>query len=172
MKAGALPLSFERVYDQHFCDVRRWVRAQGARPSDVDDLVQEVFMVAHRRLAHFDGENLAGWLYTITARKVRDARRVAWFKYFCSLRARSSYDPPVKITPLDELETSEKLALLKRALTKLTAKQRAALVLYDIEGYTGEEIAQLQASPLNTVWTRIYKARQVLRSRHRARRAR
>jgi RNA polymerase sigma-70 factor (ECF subfamily) len=171
MQAGDLRLSFEHVYDQHFCDVRRWVRAHGARPSDVDDLVQEVFIVAYRRLAHFDGENLAGWLYTIAIRKVRDARQVAWFKHFCSLRAGGDSDPPFTITPLDELETSEKLALLNRALAKLPAHQRTALVLYDIEGHSGEEIAQLQAAPIKTVWTRLFKARRVLRSCHQARRA-
>jgi RNA polymerase sigma factor (sigma-70 family) len=162
------PLSFERVYDQHFGDVRRWVRAHGARPSDVEDLVQEVFLVAYRRLADFDGENVAGWLYRITSRKVRDARRVASFKYFFSHRAQGVTEQPFKITPLDELETSEKLALVERALVKLSARQRAAFVLYEIEGYTGEEIAKLQAAPINTVWTRIFKARQVLRARKHA----
>jgi DNA-directed RNA polymerase specialized sigma24 family protein len=54
----------------------------GRTPSDVDDLVQDVFVVAYRRLAYFDGKNIVGWLYRIASRSVRDSRRVVWFKYF------------------------------------------------------------------------------------------
>src|SRR5687767_11705297 len=64
--------AFEELYDQRFGDVSRWVRALGVRDADRDDVVQDVFMVVHRRLPDFDGQNVAGWLYQITRRKVRD----------------------------------------------------------------------------------------------------
>ena len=53
--------------------------------------------------------------------------------------------------------------MLERLFEKLTESERATLVLFEIEGYSGEEIAQLQGVPLNTVWSRIYKSRKKLK---------
>lgn len=158
---------FERVYDEYFDHVTRWVLAHGARRSDVDDLVQEVFIVAHRRLPHFDGNNVAGWLYRITGRKVRDYRRLSWTAQFFSSRTLSSFERVLStaVTPLRQLETREQVELLERALDTLTSAQRAAFVLFEIEGYTGEEIAQIQNTGVNTTWGRIHKARHKLQSR-------
>jgi hypothetical protein len=75
-------IAFERIYDEWFEHVSRWVAALGASEADREDLVQDVFIVAHRRLASFDGGNLAGWLYQIARRKVRDYRSLAWVKHF------------------------------------------------------------------------------------------
>src|SRR6185503_4608732 len=72
---------FRGLYDTWFADVARWVRALGASPADQDDLVQEVFVVVHRRLHAFDGENMAGWLYRIAAHQVRDFRRLRWIRH-------------------------------------------------------------------------------------------
>src|SRR5262245_48606812 len=69
---------FRAVYDAWFDDVSRWIRALGGLDADRDDIVQEVFLVVRRRLKDFDGVNLAGWLYRITSRQVRDFRRRAW----------------------------------------------------------------------------------------------
>jgi RNA polymerase sigma factor (sigma-70 family) len=161
------PVSFQRVYDEHSGKVRRWVRAMGARPSDVDDLVQDVFVVAYRRLAHFDGKNIIGWLYRIASRSVRDSRRVLWFKYFYSARAPIDLEEVVMdaLTPLDEVEILEQVERLERALGKLSGVQRNALVLFSVEGYTGEQIAKVQGTCVNTVWSRIFKARNKLQSR-------
>ncbi len=78
---GADVREFRTLYDAWFADVARWVRALGAPASDQDDLVQEVFVVVHRRLLDFDGENIAGWLYRIAAHQVRDHRRLRWIRH-------------------------------------------------------------------------------------------
>jgi DNA-directed RNA polymerase specialized sigma24 family protein len=52
--------------------------------------------------------------------------------------------------------------MLGRLLAKLPESQRAAFVLFEVEGYSGKEIAHLQGVPLNTVWARIHKARTKL----------
>ena len=160
-------LSFQRVYNEHFREVQRWVRGLGARPSDVDDLVQEVFLVAYRRLADFEGSNLQGWLYRIARRKVRDSRQALWFRHYYSDRA---YVPLDELTmdgrtPCDELEAVEQVSRLERALGRLSSDQRTALVLFGIEGYSGEQVAKLQGTSINTAWSRIFKARHKLRMR-------
>lgn len=163
---GAAPsdLSFEGLYDRWFEDVSRWVRALGAAEADRDDLVQEVFLVVHRRLADFDGLNVAGWLYQIARRKVRDHRRLLWVKHLFGNSSLPLADAMLttKQSALDELETKQKQELLARLLEKLNEDQRAAFVLFEIEGSSGEEIAALTGVPINTVWARIHKARKKL----------
>jgi len=162
--AAASELSFESVYEQWFDDVSRWVRALGARDADREDLVQDIFMVVHRRLADFDGQNVAGWLYRIAGRKVRDHRRLLWVRQLFGSKSLPLADGMLQTrqSALDELETKQKRELLERLLAKLNADQRAAFVLFEIEGNSGEEIAKLQGVPINTVWARIHKARKKL----------
>jgi RNA polymerase sigma-70 factor (ECF subfamily) len=164
--AGEAPsdLSFEGLYEQRFEDVSRWVRALGAAEADRDDLVQEIFMVVHRRLADFDGQNVAGWLYQIARRKVRDHRRLLWVKHIFGNTSLPLVDAMLttKQSALDVLETKQKRELLGQLLEKLNEDQRAAFVLFEIEGNSGEEIAALTGVPINTVWARIHKARKKL----------
>jgi RNA polymerase sigma-70 factor (ECF subfamily) len=157
-------VSFERIYDEWFEHVSRWVGALGASDADREDLVQDVFIVAHRRLSSFDGGNLAGWLYQIARRKVRDYRSLAWVKHFFAASRVPLIDSTLQTLtgPLDHLETVEKAALLQELLATLSHEQRAAFVLFEIEGLSGEDIARLQAVPINTVWARIHKARKRL----------
>jgi RNA polymerase sigma-70 factor, ECF subfamily len=157
-------LSFEALYERWFEDVSRWVRALGAREADRDDLVQDVFIVVHRRLSDFDGHNVAGWLYQIARRKVRDHRRLLWVRHLFGHSSLPLVDAMLatKQGPLDELETKQKRDLLAQLLEKLNEDQRAAFVLFEIEGSSGEEIAALTGVPINTVWARIHKARKKL----------
>jgi RNA polymerase sigma-70 factor, ECF subfamily len=157
-------LSFEALYDQWFEDVSRWVRALGATVADRDDLVQDIFLVVHRRLADFDGQNVAGWLYQIARRKVRDHRRLLWVKHLFGSSSLPLADAMLttKQSPLDELETKQKRELLEHLLDDLNEDQRAAFVLFEIEGSSGEDIARLTGVPINTVWARIHKARKKL----------
>ena len=163
---GAAPsdLSFEGLYERWFEDVSRWVRALGAAVADRDDLVQEIFLVVHRRLSDFDGQNVAGWLYQIARRKVRDHRRLLWVKHLFGNSSLPLVDAMLttKQSALDELETKQKRELLSQLLEKLNEDQRAAFVLFEIEGNSGEEIAALTGVPINTVWARIHKARKKL----------
>jgi RNA polymerase sigma-70 factor (ECF subfamily) len=60
------------------------------------------------------------------------------------------------------MRSREEEMILTRLLAKLPEAQRAAFVLFEIEGYSGEEIARLQGVPINTVWARVHKAREKL----------
>jgi RNA polymerase sigma-70 factor (ECF subfamily) len=153
--------SFQAIYDAHYAEVARWIRALGGPAADQDDLVQEVFVVVYRRLPDFDGRNLAGWLYRITAHQVRDYRRLVWIKHiFRRSIALSSEVPSARPTPVMMLETRERQRNLERLLSKLSDPLRAAFVLFEIEGYTAEEISEMQSVPTNTVRARIHRARK------------
>lgn len=163
-------VSFEHVYGEWFGQVSRWVRALGARPSDYEDVVQDVFTVAYRRIHLFDGNNVAGWLYQIARRKARDYRRLMWVQHVFSSENPKSFaaTPETGPGPLDEVETKQKSELLNRRLAKLPAEQREVFTLFELEGFSGQEIAQRQQVPLNTVWVRLFTARRKLKCRPRA----
>ena len=158
--------SFEKIYAQRFHDVSRWVRALGGLDADLDDLTQEVFLVVRRKLAQFDGRNVSAWLYSIAKHQVSDYRRRAWVRRLFRGPARDAeaHEVPVHMQPtLDpsqELERREVQDFLTRTLNKMSPAQRTAFVLFEIEGYSGEEIAELERIPINTVWTRLHHARK------------
>jgi RNA polymerase sigma-70 factor (ECF subfamily) len=160
--APSRALSFQEVYRTFFDDVCRWIWALGGPSSDRDDLVQDVFLIVHRRLHSFDGQNLAGWLYQITRHRVRDFRRLRWFRLFLTRARVDDTRASTAQGPEAALGNKETQQLLARLLAKLPEAQRAAFVLFEVEGYSGQEIARLQGVPINTVWARIHKARTKL----------
>lgn len=153
------PLDFESVYERWFDEVSAWMHALGAPEAHRDDLVQDVFVVVYRRLGDFDGQNIAGWLYRIARHRVRDFRRLAWVKHVFAGTPLLERMARAGRTPADDLETKQQSESLSQLLDKLNEEQRAAFFLFEIQGYTGEEIAEIQGVPLNTVWARIHRAR-------------
>jgi len=153
---------FRAIYDAWFDDVSRWIRALGGMEADRDDIVQEVFLVVRRRLKDFDGNNLAGWLFRITSRQVRDFRRRAWVKHIFTRRRGQEPDvlPHGGVNPAMALERKEEQRVLQMLLAKMAEARRIAFVLFEIEGLSGDEIARIQDIPLNTVWTRLHHARR------------
>src|SRR5690349_2500108 len=151
--AVAMPvekLDFTRIYEQHFDEVARWAGALGGPAADVDDLAQEVFLVVRRKLDQFDGRHLRAWLYAITTRTVSDFRRRAWFRNVLSRRRDIDVDSLERAgaTPHDLAERAEARRKIYRLLEKLSEKRRTAFVLFEIEGYSGEEIAELLGVPV------------------------
>ncbi len=158
-------LHFRAIYDRWFDEVSRWVRAMGGPESECEDLVQDVFVVVHRRLPDFDGENVAGWLYQIARRRVRDFRRLLWVRQMLFFNVPLSEKLTADAaSPADAIETKQKREMLERLLDKLNESERAALILFEIDGYSGDEIAEIQGVPVNTVWARIHKGRKKLRA--------
>ena len=153
---------FRTIYDTWFDDVSRWIRALGGPEADRDDIVQEVFLVVQRRLSAFDGVNLAGWLYRITRRQVRDFRRRTWVKHIFNTRRVDDLDT-LEHTGSGAsalLERKEEQRILHLILGKIREDRRSAFVLFEIDGLSGDEIARIQNVPTNTVWSRLYHARK------------
>src|SRR5450432_3258613 len=103
------PLDFRAIYERWFDEVSRWIRAMGGPEADREDLVQDVFVVVHRRLPDFDGENVAGWLYQIARRRVRDFRRLLWVRQMLFFNVPLSEKLTTDSTsPADAIETKQK----------------------------------------------------------------
>jgi RNA polymerase sigma-70 factor, ECF subfamily len=161
--AGARPeraQTFDSIYRASFVDVARWVRALGANDADVEDITQEVFIIVRRKLAGFDGVNLRGFLYRIAQRTVRDHRRSAWFRHLFGKQSPFTDLVSQGATGLELLQERERRKVLESVLARMSEKRRTTFWLFEIEGYSGEEIAQIQSLPVKTVWTRLHHARK------------
>ena len=159
--SGERPIaSFETVYRSYFGEVARWVRALGANDGDIEDLTQEIFIIVRRKLSSFDGRNLPGFLYRIAQRTVRDHRRSAWFRHLLGKRSPLPELLAPEPSGLQLIQESERKKALEAILAKMSVKRRTTFVLFEIEGYSGEEIAQIQSLPVKTVWTRLHHARK------------
>jgi RNA polymerase sigma-70 factor (ECF subfamily) len=153
-------VELERLYEGYFHHVTRWVRAFGCPPADIDDVAQETFLVARRRLADFDGRNAAGWLYRIAQHVTRAQRRRSWVRRTLFREASDGVTDFGQQSPIEALEQREARRMMQRILSQLTERRRTAFFLFEIEGYTGEEIAVLEGVPVNTVYTRLHHARR------------
>jgi RNA polymerase sigma-70 factor (ECF subfamily) len=156
-------LVFDAVYSTHFRHVARWARALGGMDADVDDISQEVFIVVRRKLKQFAGPSLPAWLYGITRKTVSDYRRRAWFRRLLGVTRSFDHFEHAREQPLmaaDPYERIEAQRILGDVLRKLSQVRRSAFVLFEIEGYSGEEIAELEQIPVATVYTRLYHARR------------
>src|SRR5688572_8888279 len=159
-------LDLETVYAEWFHEVCRWIRALGGLDADSFDLAQEVFIVVRRKLPEFDDKNFKSWLYGITRRTVRDYRRAAWFRRLLLRKESPNHEHTLQLLvdpgagPAEQLEQRETERCLQTILGKMSEAHRVAFILFEIEGYTGEEIATLEGVPLNTIWTRLRRARK------------
>jgi RNA polymerase sigma-70 factor (ECF subfamily) len=155
-------IEFDRIYEMHFSEVERWIRALGGPGMELEDLAQEVFIVVRRKLDAFDGRNLRGWLFRITALTVSDHRRRSWFKHLFLRRSHVELETIDcgRPSPSEALERREDERRVHRLLARMSEKRRVAFTLFEINGYTGEEIAGLLDIPLKTVWTRLHHARR------------
>jgi RNA polymerase sigma-70 factor (ECF subfamily) len=153
---------FATLYDVWFEHVARWLRALGAPEADHEDLAQEVFLVVRRKLSEFDGHNVAGWLFQIARRQVLRYRRLRWVQRVLTFGNNEPMEqlPQLGSCPLSALENKERHELVQHLVSKLSDKRRVVFVLFEVEGYSGEEIADLLDTPVNTVWTRLHHARK------------
>ena len=160
--AASVPLTFDQVYAEYCHRVSRWARALGGLEADLDDLTQDVFLVVRRRLGDFDGRNLSPWLYGITRKTVSDYRRKAWFKRTLSGVMRSLHHTPAaeRVAAEDPYVPLEARRMLWQVLDRISPLRRSAFVLFEIEGYSAQEIAELEQIPTATVYTRLHHARK------------
>src|SRR5258708_28224456 len=98
---------FDSVFRQHAAAVARWAAALGGPLLDVEDTVQEVFMVAHRRLSEFRGDaKVSTWLFQITRRVVLGQRRRARWRRWLRGSAEdvAGHGATPELGPVEELE--------------------------------------------------------------------
>jgi RNA polymerase sigma-70 factor (ECF subfamily) len=151
---------FTELYEQYFSFVWRTVRFLGAPTEATDDAVQDVFLVAHRRLEDFEARATPRtWLFAIALRVVKDHRRSRRRRLRLLDQARS-IERSFSATPFDRRVSAEMLQRLTAALDQLREDQRMVFVLAELEEMSAPEIAASLHMNLNTVYSRLRVARQ------------
>lgn len=149
------------VYQEHAHKVARWAARLGGPDAEVEDILQEVFFIAHRKLAVFRGDSqISTWLFAITRNVVRQRiQRERVRRFLMSVVSRETEEPAAGSTPLEDFERRESLDLVYRALEGLPEKHRTAFILFEIEGLSGPEIAELTGLSPATLRVRLFRAR-------------
>ncbi|HEY8380085.1 MAG TPA: sigma-70 family RNA polymerase sigma factor [Nannocystis sp.] len=165
---GPEVLDAARLFRDHADFVAGFAARLGAAQAEIDDVVQEVFLVAHRRGGFQPGAaRPRTWLAEITLRVVSAIRR--------RLR-RSIEDPDTEAvaaasarrgqSPGEQAETHEALRRVQQALDTLDEGKRAVFILFELEGESCEAIAAGLGIPIGTVYSRLHKARKQFMEAH------
>lgn len=155
--------TFEAVYEEYFDLVWRSLRRLGVAPAGVDDALQDVFVVVHRRLSEFEQRSsLKTWIFGITLRVASEhTRRGRRVERTIALDAELRDHAP---DPHEQRVQREAAELLYRVLDELDADKRAAFVLAELEEMTIAEIATAVGANVNTVSSRVQAARRQFES--------
>lgn len=138
--------------------------APGIPLADIQELSQDVFMALAKTAHRFDAnKQLKPWVYGIAVKKAQGFRRSRWLHLQL---LRRHYDESAVTrqarqgSPEDSTETRDGVT---KAFAKLSAEQREVLILHAVEGFSGDEIAEILRVRPKTVWTRLHRARRKLR---------
>ena len=163
-RAGDLA-AFEEIYRAHSSRLYSLAFRMLGNPSDAEDLLQEIFLSAHRKLDGFRGESALGtWLYRLATNQCLD-----------HLRSRAAKTSQVTDALDDEPGLSDHRSRgiadrtvakmdLERALARLPEGARAAFVLHDIQGLEHREVAEALGIAEGTSKSQVHKARLRLRA--------
>lgn len=149
----------ERLFLEHHSAILNYLYRMVGDGEQAEELAQDVFVRAHRGLSRLeDGANYRAWLYRIATNLAYDTLRrrrlISWF----SLRETDADDTAG--TGPDRLADQQ---AVQRALMQIPEAYRAALVLFSVQGYSVNEIAEALALSEGAVKTRLSRAREMFR---------
>jgi RNA polymerase sigma-70 factor (ECF subfamily) len=160
--------AFEILVSSHLPQVRRFARTFARSEADADDLAQEALVKVYKSLRSFRFQStFKTWLYSVVRNVFLDAARSR------AGRERSQEGPlptdqarlPSTAEPADEgLARAEERQRTWRALRELSPEFRTAVVLFDVEGHTYEEVAAIEGVAIGTVKSRLSRGRAQLRT--------
>jgi len=159
--AVTLPLEFDRVFRVHAPYVGALVLKLIGRPGYVDDVVQDVFIQAHRGLAKLrDPALIRPWLRRIAVRRARRWLRTRWVTRW--FRERDVDAVPDLIDASASPEDRAQVARIYRRLESLPRNERLVWVLRLVEGETLESIAEMLGCSMSTVQRRLRAAQTTM----------
>src|SRR5690349_650100 len=156
--------AFEELYRQHARRLYSLVVRMIGSAQDAEDLLQEVFLQAYRKLPGFRGESTLGtWLYRLTMNHCLDhlrGRQAKMSRATASIDEESVDEPaapdPVVPSAISRMD-------LERAIEALPPGSKAAFLLHDVEGFEHQEIAAILGISEGTSKSQVHKARMKLR---------
>jgi RNA polymerase sigma-70 factor (ECF subfamily) len=154
--------TFDHLYREHAPRVMAWAARLGGPGVDVDDVTQEVFLVVHRRLDTLRPDvKPTTWLFGITANVVKAHRRKLHVsRWVARLRPHELMQAVAPgPSPLETLEQRQAGELIYDVLNTLSEKQRQVFVLFELEGLSTEQVAEVTDTTLVASRVRLFRAR-------------
>jgi len=154
--------AFEALYRQHAPRLYSLASRMAGSVDEGEDLLQEIFLQAYRKLGSFKGDAALGtWLYRLAINHCLDfvrSRQAKNTKLTGTLDDESSFEPAApRDTPIARLD-------LERAIASLPEGCRAAFVLHDVEGFDHREVGHMLGIAEGTSKSQVFKARMKLRA--------
>lgn len=154
-------LAFEKLYRSH-CDHIYGLcwRLCGGDSALAEDMVQEVFVRAWNKLGLFRGDSKFGtWLHRLAVNVVLSDRRIRVKR----LRREQEFDENVERVQVGDRDVFAGLRKdLETAIAGLPERARTVLVLYDIEGYRHDEIAEMTGMAVGSSKAQLHRARKLV----------
>ena len=169
--AAPASVTATEMFREHGRYAFRLLRRLGVHEADVDDVLQEVFVVVHRKLSDFDAtRSRRAWVYGICVRQAASYRRTRRNRRELPVEQESE---PIDdaATPLELVEARKKRAFLDSMLAELPDAKREVFVLHVIEDLPMHEVAEALGCPLQTAYTRFYAAQKMFEAAVRRARA-
>jgi RNA polymerase sigma-70 factor (ECF subfamily) len=155
--------AFRVLFTRHRVDVARLVFRMVGPRSDLEDLIQEVFLQVYKSLKDFKGQaKFSTWLHRVTVNVVLMERRAAKSRPQLAAPPLSDLEPDGRIGPDEDATRHERARAFRRIIDRLGEKKRVVFVLHEIEGLPPAEIATIVGAPVLTVRTRLFYARREL----------
>ncbi len=151
------PSAWRGLHQRYHRSALSVLRRLGVPPSHLEDACQEVFVDVFRYLPRFRREaDFRTWLYRICLSRARVTRRRArMWSLFSRVSPEVGLEPIQQ--PFDEGQASRQLAT---AIERLSEAERAVFVLFELEGLSGQDIAEIIQRPQATVFRRLHDARK------------
>ena len=154
--------AFGALVSRYAAQARRVARAVLGNEADADDAAQDGFLAALKNLGRYDPHRPFGpWLLRIVANAAMDRLRRGRVRAAEALPAGLAASEPGPDWATDAWAFQE---ALRAALATLPERQRMAVVLFDVEGYSHAEIADMLRVPQGTVRSYVFHARRALRN--------
>jgi RNA polymerase sigma-70 factor, ECF subfamily len=155
-------VDFRSIYEKNFAFAWRTLRRYGVRGADLEDAIQEVFTIVHRKFSTFEGRStLRTWVFGIARRVARD-HRPASGEHSMDFRAIELVADQEHQGPAASAERLEEARLLYRLLGELRPERREIFVLIELEQFTLLEAAEALDENPNTLSSRLRAARKDL----------
>lgn len=166
---SALPTA--QLFRNHASFVAAFLLRLGARPDERDDLVQEVFMTAHRRGGFVDDGRAkpTTWLCSIAVRVMANHRRKLSRRPQASQSVGTTdmSESQVSVVPTDQSSLPDQLTAQRRSVSRaqqametLNHELRSIFVMYELQGESCVDIANAMEIPVGTVYSRLHQARK------------
>ncbi|MGF7046204.1 RNA polymerase sigma-70 factor (ECF subfamily) [Paenibacillus sp. DS2015] len=157
--------AYSELYEITIRDVYKSVHFLVREASDVDDVVQEIYIQVHRSLGQFDvNRSFRPWLMGVVMRQIHAYRRRRWTHLRITKKA-EQVDQTMEYDFSNEVVDKISNHSLLASVDRLSYKLKQVVILHYLNEYAQEEIATILDIPLGTVKSRIHAALQKLRQK-------